>query len=516
MSGSLSLEAPSPHRGAALNRPRGSTLSPLRVTRSVARVSTREVDDQQASYTPDPRRWRILGVAMVVGFMSLLDVTIVNVAIPSIREGLGTSAGNVQWVVSGYALAFGLTLVTGGRLGDAYGRRRLMLVGLAGFIVASAAVGLAPNIQLVILARLVQGAAAGLLMPQNSGLIQELFRGPERGRAFGLLGLTVSVSSAIGPVLGGLIIAGFGEETGWRWIFLVNIPIGLVAMVAITRMVPDRDPDNDADPRLDPVGALLLGGAVFCLLLPIVSSESGAGLPLVLLVLVPLFAFGFVRWEHRVVRRGGAPLLDVTLLRQVPGYANGIAVGTLYFSGFTGMFLVLSVFLQDGLGYSPLTAGLMLTPFAVGSAVAAPIAGHLVSLLHRRITVIALVVMMIGVLAVALLAPIAGHTSIWYFLVPALLLAGIGGGGVISPNLTLSLEEVPPRMGGAAGAALQTGARIGTAIGAALLMTVYQFGISSLEDPSHALRLALGGALVLLALALAMAVRSLRSSAPAG
>lgn len=226
---------------------------------------------------PDPRRWRILGVSLVIGFMALLDVTIVNVAIPSIRSGLDTSAGTVQWVVSGYALAFGLTLVTSSRLGDAYGRRRLMLIGLACFILASAAVGLAPSVAWVILARLVQGAAAGFLTPQNSGLIQELFRGAERGRAFGLFGLTVSVSSALGPLLGGLIIAGFGEEQGWRYIFLVNVPIGLVALVAVARLVPGRSPDADAEPRsrLDLAGAGLLGGAVLCLLLPLVSVESG-------------------------------------------------------------------------------------------------------------------------------------------------------------------------------------------------------------------------------------------------
>ncbi len=137
---------------------------------------------------PDPRRWRILGVTLVVGFMSLLDVTIVNVAIPSIRSGLGATSGQVQWVVSGYALAFGLTLVTGGRLGDAYGRRRLMLIGLIGFIVSSAAVGLAPGIGLVVVARLLQGAAAGFLTPQNAGLIQDLFTGPERGRRSGRSG----------------------------------------------------------------------------------------------------------------------------------------------------------------------------------------------------------------------------------------------------------------------------------------------------------------------------------------
>ena len=170
-------------------------------------------DEAETAYEPDPRRWRILAVTLTIGFMTLLDVTIVNVALPSIRQGLDASAAQVQWIVSGYALTFGLTLVAGGRLGDAYGRRRMMLIGLTGFIVSSAGVGLAPNEWWVVTARLVQGFAAGLLTPQNSGLIQQLFRGPERGRAFGFFGLTVSVSAALGPVLGGLILRG-RQRTG--------------------------------------------------------------------------------------------------------------------------------------------------------------------------------------------------------------------------------------------------------------------------------------------------------------
>ena len=248
-------------------------------------------------YEPDPRRWRILTVTLLVGFMSLLDVTIVNVAIPSMRSGLDTTAGTVQWVVSGYALAFGLTLVAGGRLGDAYGRRRMMLIGLSGFIVSSAAVGLAPDIGMVIVARLAQGASAGLLTPQNTGLIQQLFRGAERGRAFGFFGLTVSISSGLGPVLGGLILAAAGEEQGWRFLVLVNVPIGLVALVAIALMVPGPPDRSDRDTRLDPVGAALLGSGVLCVLFPLVSLEGGERLPLLLLVLAPVSFVLFVRWE---------------------------------------------------------------------------------------------------------------------------------------------------------------------------------------------------------------------------
>lgn len=461
----------------------------------------------QEAYEPDPRRWRILGVTLVIGFMALLDVTIVNVAVPSMRAGLDTSASTIQWVVSGYSLAFGLVLVTGGRLGDAYGRRRMMLLGLVGFVAASAAVGLAPTAGWVIGARLVQGAAAGFLTPQNSGLIQQLFRGAERGRAFGFFGLTVSISSGLGPVIGGLIISLAGEQDGWRYLFLVNVPIGLVAMLFVARMVPQRPREETDRTRLDHLGAALLGAAVLCLLFPLVSVESGARLPLVLLAGAPVLLWGFVRWERRVARRGGAPLLDVALLRRTPGYANGLAVGALYFTGFTGIFLVLSVYLQEGMAFSPLAAGLLLTPFAVGSALTAPLAGRLVSRIHRLITVIALSVMMAGVLVVALLVPGRGADGLWLVLVPPLLVAGLGGGGVVSPNFTLSLAEVPPRMGGAAGGALQTGQRIGSSIGAALLMTVYGLTTAS---PGRALQAALLTSLAVLAVAMAVAVRSLR------
>lgn len=464
--------------------------------------------DEEPAYEPHPHRWRILGVSLVVGFMALLDVSIVNVAIPSMRTGLHTSSATVQWVVSGYALAFGLTLVAGGRLGDAYGRRRMMLIGLVCFVVSSVAVGFAPNVETVIAARLLQGASAGVLTPQNSGLIQQLFRGRERARAFGVFGFTVSVSSATGPVLGGLIIALAGNQDGWRWLFWVNAPIGLVALVAVARLVPRRPPETiAAGTRIDVPGALLLGAAVLCLLYPVVSVEGGARLPLVLLAGVPLFAWGFVRWERRTARRGHAPLLDIALLRRLPGYLNGLLVGGLYFTGFTGLLLVCSIYLQDGLGHTPLEAGLLIIPFALGSAISAPLAGRVVSDAGRRLTVGALVAMITGVLLVAVLVP--GRDPLWPWLVPTLFLTGLGGGAVVSPNITLTLAEVPPRMGGAAGGALQTGQRIGASIGAAVLVTVYQVSAGPGSDGT-ALRAALLTAVVLLSLALLMAIRALR------
>ena len=466
------------------------------------------------SEQPDPRRWRILSVSLLIGFMSLLDVTIVNVAIPSIRAGLETSAGTVQWVVSGYALAFGLTLVAGGRLGDAHGRRRLMTLGLIGFVVSSAAVGMATDATWIVLARLAQGASAGFLTPQNSGLIQQLFTGAERGRAFGLFGFTVSLASATGPLIGGAIIALVGEEQGWRWLFLVNVPIGLVALVLVRRLVPAGVGEADAegrDPRIDVVGALLLGLTVLAVLYPLVSVESGARLPLLLLLGVLPLAWGFVRWERRTVERGHPPLLDVSLLRRIPGYADGLAVGTLYFTGFTGIFLVLSVHLQEGEGLTAMQTALLLTPFAVGAATTALLAGRWVSRIGRRITLIALGVMMSGT-ALAAVVVVSDTGDLWWTLAPAMFLAGVGGGGVISPNFTLTLQDVPPSMGGAAGGALQTGQRIGSALGAALLMTVYQVSLGQTSAPVAA-RAALVTALVVLSVALAMAVRSARHAA---
>ena len=462
------------------------------------------------AYVPDPHRWRVLAVSLVVGFMSLLDVTIVNVAVPSIRASLETSAATIQWVVSGYALAFGMTLVAGGRLGDAHGRRRLMTIGLAGFIVSSLAVGLAPNAAAIVVARLAQGASAGLLTPQNSGLIQQLFRGAERGRAFGMFGFTVAVASAAGPLIGGALIGLLGEENGWRSLFLINVPIGLVALVLIRRLVPDNEvvPDAERDPRVDLPGAVLLGLAVLAVLYPLISLEGGAGLPLLLLLAFPPLAWAFVRWEVRTIAAGRPPLLDVSLLRGLPGYANGLLVGTLYFTGFTGIFLVLSIHLQEGEGFSPLQAALLMTPFAVGAAATSPLAGRLVSRIGRRVTLLALSVMMTGTALAAWLVT-SPSDDLWWTLAPAMFLAGVGGGGVISPNFTLTLAEVPPRMGGAASGALQTGQRIGSALGAALLMTIYQ-AVSTVASAPVAARSALLAALAVLAVALAAAVRSWR------
>ncbi|MBB4685188.1 MFS transporter [Amycolatopsis jiangsuensis] len=425
---------------------------------------------------PDPRRWRALAVTLTAGFMTLLDVSIVNTALPSIQRDLRTGAGTIQWVVSGYALTFGLVLVTGGRLGDAFGRRRMFLIALAAFVATSALAGAAGDPATLVAARLAQGCAAGMLTPQNSGLIQDLFRGAERGRAFGLFGSVVGVSTAVGPVLGGALLAVFGDPDGWRWVFYVNVPIGAVAFVLALRMVPTSQRRKiRLRTEIDFVGIAVLAVTVLGVLLPLVQSEQG-GLRR-LWWLFPVAAVAgvlFVWWERHVVARGRAPLLDTRLFTNTPGYASGAAVGALYFCGFSGIWLVFALFFQQGLGYSPLQSGLSVTPFALSSAVMAALAGRQVPRFGRRLTVAGLGLVIAGLLLVALVVQLVPASFAGLAIAAPLLLGGLGGGMVTSSNTTLTLECVPTRMAGAAGGALQTGQRIGTAIGTAVLASVFQ------------------------------------------
>jgi EmrB/QacA subfamily drug resistance transporter len=445
--------------------------------------------------------------------MGLLDVSIVNVALPSMQSGLHASSGGIRWVVSGYALAFGLVLVTGGRLGDAFGRRTMFLGALAAFVITSALAGAAPNETTLVIARLAQGMAAGMLTPQNTGLIQDLFRGAERGRAFGMFGAVVGISTAVGPILGGVILAVFGAQDGWRWVFYVNVPIGVLAFALALRLLPRSEKKQfRVRSEIDFLGIVLLAVAVLGVLLPVIESDSDGPARLWWMFVVALvFGYAFVRWERSVVRRGRSPLLDTRLFTGTPGYSAGAAVGALYFCGFAGIWLVFAMFFQQGLGYTPLQSGLSVTPFAVGSAVSAAVAGRLVPTYGRRLTVTGLAMVAVGLLAVALLAELVPPSaSGWAFALP-LLFAGVGGGMVISPNTTLTLECVPVRMAGVAGGALQTGQRIGTAIGTAVLASVFGTVVGAATDYPLALTVALCCAAGLTCTALALAIAELRA-----
>jgi EmrB/QacA subfamily drug resistance transporter len=420
--------------------------------------ATRAVADEE-----DRRRWQALAICLVAGFMTLLDVSIVNVALPSMQQGLGASPAALAWVVSGYALTFGLVLVPSGRLGDDRGRSRMFVLALLLFTAASALAGFAMNSAWLVAARLLQGAAGGMLNPQVLGLMQQLFQGRERGKAFGLFGAVIGLSTAIGPLLGGLIIQIGGSEHGWRWVFFVNLPIGLVALAFALRVLPRDSAARGQSRSLDIIGVLLLGAGLLCLLLPLV--ERG-GNSWYLLIVAPALLTMFVLWERWYSARGSAPLVDLRLLR-IRSYAFGTTLGLLYFAGFTSIFFVLALYFQRGLKYSALQAGLALTAFAVGSAVSSAYSGRIVHRLGRKLVLIGLSGALTGLLATDLL--LASHLGPLAGLVTAtpLLIAGIGSGLVISPNQTVTLSEVDTARGGTAAGVQQTAQRIGSALGIA-------------------------------------------------
>ncbi|WP_428965391.1 MFS transporter [Micromonospora fluostatini] len=438
--------------------------------------------------TADPRRWPALGVGLVAAFMTLLDISIVNVAIPSIDRALRATPSDLQWVLSGYALTFGLVLVPAGRFGDLRGRRTAFVAGVALFTLTSALAGLARSPEWLVLARLVQGAAAGVVNPQVAGLIQELFRGPDRARPFGLLGATIGISTAVGPLLGGLLIHLGGTEHGWRWVFFVNVPVGIVAVLLGWRLLPARPSTAHADRRgLDPVGVALLGVGVVALLLPLVQREQWHGPWRWLLLpfgLATLVAFGL--WERRYARRR-EPLFDLRLF-QTRSYLLGAVIALVYFGGFTAIFFIVTLYLQDGLGYSALVAGVTITPFALGSAATSALGGRIVNRFGRPLVALGLGAVVVGLVAVVLVLRVGAGAPVPLLLAAPLLLAGLGSGLVIAPNQTLTLAEVPVPLAGSGAGMLQTGQRIGSATGIAAVGALFFATLGTRGDWSLAFR----------------------------
>ncbi|MFT3889621.1 MAG: MFS transporter [Arachnia sp.] len=467
-------------------------------------------------------RWRAFAMVLAGGFMTLLDVSIVNVALPSIQSVLGATSSEIQWIVAGYSLTFGLMLVPAGRFGDVFGRRRMFLVGLSGFTLVSLACGFAPTATVLAVLRLVQGAFAGVMNPQISALIQELFQGAERARAFGLFGMTVGVSTAIGPLLGGVLVTGIGAEHGWRSVFLINVPIGLVLVPLAARFLPPRPARvDDADRRgslgLDVPGLLLIAVIVVAVMWPFVTASSHpqglAGAPWWLLGIAAVLTLALVAWERRLARGQRPAVLPAALVRNT-GFVLGATLAAAYFAGFTSIFIVVTMFYQDGLGASALIAGLAQMPFALASAAGARWSSKTVMKAGRGIVVQGLIVMIVAVIAiiaVAALLPLAAAQ----WIIPALLgVAGWGSGTVISPNQTLTLADVPTTLAGTAAGLLQTFQRLGGSMGLALLTTVYFARVAADGDSpaayAHGLALSLALTAVILGVALAIALADAR------
>ncbi|GAA1854640.1 MFS transporter [Microbacterium koreense] len=420
-------------------------------------------------------RWRAFWVCVAVAAITIMDLTKVNVALPSIGAVLDADSTQLQLVVSGFVLTFGLTLVPMGRLGDQRSRRMLFVVGLSLYTVTSILCALAPNAVVLLAARLLQGVAAGIQMPQVLGMAQELFHGKERGRAFGLFGATIGVATAFGPTLGGLLIAVGGATDGWRLIFWMNVPLCLIAIALVLWLLPDTRTRSERPLELDPIGLLLFGVAVVALMWPFLfttGAPSDDPARWWLLAVFVLFVSAFLAWERHYAARGRNPLVPLELFR-IASYRNGTMLQTVFFAAMPAMFLLTTLFLQIGLGIEPVFAGMVSIGFALASAVTSWVGGNLVARFGRPLVMWGLAAVILSAGGLVLTALFAEPAWTPYIMAAVMIVGGAGGGLVIAPNQTLALAEIPVRRGGVAGSVGQLGQRIGTAVGTAVALALF-------------------------------------------
>lgn len=425
----------------------------------------------------DRARWRVYGVAVGVASLTILDLAKINVAIPAISTVLGAGATEVQLLLSGFVLAFGLVLVPSGRIGDLYSRRFMFLLGLSLFTLASVGGMLAPTIELLIGSRIAQGFAAGILMPQVLGLVQQLFQGKERGQAFGIFGAVIGLSTAFGPTIGGFLVGVGGDDFGWRLLFAMNVPLGIAAFVMAFRLLPRQQDNSSAVRDFDLLGTALLGATTFSVMLPFVltTGTEGDNPARWWWLLVALGAGAlFVLWEKAYLARGKVAIIDFELFA-ISSFRNGILISSFYFAALPATFIVLTLFLQRGLGFAPVVAGMVTIPFALVSAYTSYRSGKVVHKRGRPLVVVGLLAVLAGFGLVVLASVVVPDPYMPWAVAAAMTIAGAGGGAVISPNQTLMLEDIPVHQGGLAGSLAQVGQRIGTAIGLAAALSVFFF-----------------------------------------
>ena len=407
-------------------------------------------------------------VLLAGGLLPPVDFFIVNVTLPSIQQGLMATPAEVQLVISGYAAAFAVFLITGGRLGDLFGRRRMFMLAMAAFTATSALCGFAQSALLLVIGRVLEGVSAAMISPQVLGSIRALFTGRELGRALSLYGAMMGLAAATGQLGGGLLMALSPFGLGWRAVFLVNLPIGAAALLGGSLLVPET---SAADrPRLDLGGAALLSLTLACLIVPL-SEGSQRGWPawtFVTLALVPFFLAAFLRCEDRLAARGGMPLLNLELLA-IPSFRRGVLVATLFFFT-TPFYLLFSIDRQDGVGLDALHTGLSILPYGVGLFLGPLASTPLLGRLRHRLLGIGMAVEVLGYAAIA--ACVAFGVEGWH-LVAIVFVAGFGQGIAMPRLFNTALDDVPPAHGGLAAGVVNSALQIGAAISVAAVGTLF-------------------------------------------
>jgi EmrB/QacA subfamily drug resistance transporter len=465
--------------------------------------------------TSTPRSPFLLPALFAPVFMVLLDVFIVNVSAPSLRSDLGATDSELQWVVAAYLTTYAIFLITGGRLGDVVGRRRMFQLGVAGFTAASILCAAAPTPGALIAARLLQGLGGAAMWPQVLSIIQVELSATERPRALGFQGFVQGLAAISGQIIGGGLIALDPLGLGWRSVFLINVPVGLAAFLAAGRVVPESR--SETARRLDFAGVGLASVVLALILVPAVEGRE-LGWPAwtfaALGAAVPVAAL-FVAVERRVATRGGSPLAELRLF-EARGFRVGV-VSALILYGVISFFFLLSIYLQEGLGLDPIDSGLAFTPLAVAFVAASLSAPRLSDGAREYLPQIGALVAALGLGAtiLAVQETIAGSVNLWLFL--AMLPVGAGMGMAIPPLIAQVLRAVPSSDAGAASGMLTTSQQIGNALGVAVVGTIFFGELGSQTSPAafgDAFSVALA-VQALLAVASATLVASARRPSPA-
>lgn len=416
--------------------------------------------------------WVATILLLMGSFMNLIDISIVNVALPSIKENLNASASQVEWVSAAYVLAFAAGLLPFGRFGDKLGRKRLFLTGIGLFTLASALCGLAQDMPMLIVSRVIQGFGGAMMVPQVMAIMHVIFPPEQKGRAFAMAGVVISLGAVTGPLLGGALITADIYGLDWRPIFLVNLPFGIFVILAGLRWIPLLDADRGM--AIDWPGMALFAATITLIVLPVIEGPM-LGWPLWCLALlagsVPMGAL-FVWRQVTLARAGRSQLLPVALMRN-GGYLSGLLMVMLHFSAIPGFFLVFAIYLQTGFGLDPFHSGLATAPFPLGVMVGSWITGRLsrVSLALRMAA--GSLVLLIGM---AWLRHVAGNPpepfTALAFTAP-LAVCGFGMGLVISPLFQLVLLAVPGHDAGAGSGAMQAFQQVGAAVGIAVVSSLF-------------------------------------------
>ncbi|MFH8715100.1 MFS transporter [Streptomyces zaomyceticus] len=432
--------------------------------------------DAAPTDTSDKRRWIALAIVMTAAFMDLVDATIVNIAIPSIERDLGASFGAIQWITAGYALAFAAGLITGGRLGDIYGRKRLFLLGTAGFTIASALCGFAANPEMLVASRLLQGAAAAMMVPQVLSIIHVTFPAHERGKVFGMFGAIIGLGAVSGPLLGALLTQWNIAGLEWRPIFLINLPVGIAGLILGRKFITESKAPKAL--RLDIVGMLLVTTALLMLIYPLTRGRE-LDWPVwghVMMVGSLVVFAAFVAYEQMKAKKDGSPLVELALFK-VKSFAAGIAV-QLTFGVVMGIFfLVWTLYMQIGLGWTPLRAGVTGVPFSIAVSTAAGLSVQkLVPRFGRKVLQAGALTMIAGVLLYLFEAGRYGADIASWQMIPPLVVMGLGMGLIVAPLTDAVLSEVPKEHAGSASGLINTTGQMGNALGLGLVSVVF-FGV---------------------------------------